>query len=63
MDVRGEMLGEIVGPGEALAAHLAVIRPFAGVDAQVPREIALAAEGTAAEEADERPFAGVLAHV
>jgi len=63
MDVRSEMLGEIVGPGEAFAAHLAVIRPLAGVDAQVPRQIALAAESATAEQTDERPFAGVLAHV
>lgn len=63
VDVRGEMLGEIVGPGEALAAHLTVVRPLAGVDAQVPRQVALAAEGATAEQADERPFAGVLAHV
>lgn len=49
VDVRGEMLGEIVSPGEALAAHLAVVRPLASVDAQVPRQIALAAKGATAE--------------
>lgn len=63
MNVRGEMLGEIVSPGEALAAHLAMVRPLAGVDAQMPRQVTLAAEGTTAEQADERPFAGVLAYV
>lgn len=36
VDVRGEVLGQIVGPGETLAAHLAVIRPLAGMDAQMP---------------------------
>lgn len=63
VDVRGEMLGEVVSPGEALAAHLAMVRPLAGVDAQVPGQVTLAAEGTAAEQADERPFASVLAYV
>lgn len=61
--MRGEMLGEIISPGEAFAAHLAVIRPLAGVDAQVPRQVALASEGATAEQADERPFASMLAHV
>lgn len=63
VDVRSEMLGEVVSPGETLAAHLAVIRPLAGVNTQMPGQVALAAEGTTAEQADERPFAGVLAHV
>lgn len=30
-----EVLGEIVGAGEALAARLAVVRSLSGVDAQV----------------------------
>lgn len=63
VDVRGEMLGEVVSPGEAFAAHLAMVRPLASVDAQMPRQVALAAEGATAEQADERPFASVLAHV
>jgi len=63
VNVRSEMLGQIIGPGEAFAAHLAVIRPLAGVDAQMPGQVALAAEGAAAEQTDERPLAGVLAHV
>ena len=61
--VGGEVLREVVRPGEALTAHLAVVGPLAGVDAQVAREVALAAEGPPAEEADERPLARVLAHV
>lgn len=63
VDVRSEMLGEVVSPGEALATHLAVVGPFTRVDTQVPRQIALAAESAAAEQADERTLAGVLAHV
>jgi len=61
--VRGQVLGQVIGPGEALAAHLAVVRPLAGVDAQVPGQVAFAAERAAAEQARERPFAGVLADV
>jgi len=61
--VRGQMFGQVVGSGETLAAHLAVVRPLAGVDAQVPGQIALAAESTAAEQARERSFTRVLAHV
>uniref|UniRef100_A0A182THF6 Uncharacterized protein n=1 Tax=Anopheles melas TaxID=34690 RepID=A0A182THF6_9DIPT len=57
------MLGEVVGPGEALAARLAVVRPLAGVDAQVARQVGLAAERAPTEQTDERPLAGVLAHV
>ena len=63
VDVRGQMLGEVVGPGEALAARLAVVRPLAGVDAQVARQVGLAAERAPTEQADERPLAGVLADV
>jgi len=61
--VRGQVFGQVVGPGETLATHLAVVRPLAGVDAQVPGQIALAAERAAAEQARERPFTRVLAHV
>lgn len=57
------MLGQVVRPGEAFAAHLAVVGPLAGMDAKVPGEVALAAERAAAKQADERPFAGVLTHV
>jgi hypothetical protein len=63
VDVRGQVLGEVVGAGEALAAHVAVVRPLAGVDAEVARQVALAPEGPAAEEADERPLPRVLPHV
>jgi len=63
VNVRGEMLGQIVGSCEAFATHLAVIGPLAGVDAQVPGQVAFATERAAAEQADERPLAGVLAHV
>lgn len=63
MNVSGEMFGEVVGPGEALAAHLTVVRSLAGVDSEVPGEVALAAESSAAEEAYEGSFAGMLAHV
>jgi len=61
--VRGQVFGQVVGPGETLAAHLAVVRPLSGVDAQVSSQIALAAERAAAEQARERPFDRVLAHV
>ena len=57
------MLGQVVRPGEAFAAHLAVVGPLAGVDAKVPGEVALAAERSAAEQTDERTFAGVFTHV
>lgn len=63
MYVRGQMLGEIVRPGEAFATRLAVIGPFAGMDAQMAGQVRLAAKGAAAEEANERTFARVLAHV
>jgi len=61
--MRGQVFGEVVGPGETLTTHLAVVRPLAGVDTQVPGQIALTAERTAAEQARERPFTRVLAHV
>lgn len=61
--VRGQVLGQVVGPGKALAAHLAVIRSLAGVYAQVPGQVAFAAERAAAEQARERSFARMLAHV
>lgn len=63
MYVGGQVLGQVVGPGEALAAHLAVVGPLPGVDSQVPGEVALAAEGTTAEQANEGSLTGVLAHV
>lgn len=61
--VRGEVLGQVVGAREALAARLAVVGPLARVDAQVARQVALAAERAPAEQAHERPLARVLAHV
>lgn len=63
MNVRGQVLGEIVGPGEALAARLAVVRPLSGVDAQMAGQIRFAAEGASAEQADKRTFSCMLAHV
>ena len=61
--VSRQMLGEIVGPREALPAHVTVVRSFAGVYPQVPREVALPPEGTPAKQADEGPLPRVLAHV
>jgi len=63
VDVGGQVLRQVVRPREALAAGLAVVRPFAGVDPQVAGEVRLAPKSPAAEEAHERPLAGVLAHV
>lgn len=57
------MLGEIVRPGEAFAARLAVIGTLSGVDTQMAGQVRLAAKGAAAEEAYERTFACVLAHM
>lgn len=42
--VSREVFGEVVGAREALAAGLAVVGPLARVDAQVARQVALAAE-------------------
>jgi len=61
--VRGQVFGQVVGPSETLAAHFAMVRPFAGMYAQVSGQVTLAAERSAAEQARERPFARVLAHV
>jgi len=61
--VRGQVFRQVVGPGETLATHLAVVRPLASVDAQMPGKIAFAAERAAAEQARERPFTRMLAHV
>lgn len=61
--VCGEVLGEVVGAREALAARLAVVGPLARVDAQVPRQVALTAERAPAEQAHERTLARVLPHV
>lgn len=63
VNVRGQMLGQVICPREALAARLAVVRSLPCVDPQVTREIGLAAESTATEEAHERSFARVLPHV
>lgn len=61
--MRGQVLGEVVGAREALAAHITVVRPLAGVDAQMARQVALAAERAPAKQAHERPLARVLPHV
>lgn len=58
-----EVFGQIIRPGETFAAHLAVIGPFPGVNAEMPGEVAFPAESAAAEETYERSFARVLAHV
>ena len=59
----GEMLGQIIRPGETFAAHFAVIRPLSGMDTKMPSKVAFSAERASAEETDERPFAGVLTYV
>lgn len=61
--VRSEVLGEVVGAREALAARLAVVGPLARVDAQVACQVALAAKRAPAEQTHERTLARVLAHV
>lgn len=63
MDVGGEVLREVVRPGEALAARLAVVRPLPGVDPQVAGQVRLAPEGPSAEQTDEGPFPGMLPDV
>lgn len=63
VEVGGEVLREVVSPGEALATHLAVVGPLPGVDPQVPVHVALATERAATEFALEWPLARVLAHV
>jgi hypothetical protein len=63
VEVGGEVLREVVSPGEALATHLAVVGPLPGVDPQVPVHVALAAERAAAKLALKRPLASVLPHV
>lgn len=63
MYMRGEMFGQVVGPGETLAADLAVVGTFTRVYAQVTREITFAPEGATAEQANERSLSGVLSYV
>ena len=57
----GQMLGEVVGAGEAFSARFAMVRPLTGVYAQVARQIGLAAESASAKKTNERSLAGVLA--
>lgn len=61
--VRGQVLGQVVGPRKAFPTHVTVVGPFARVYPEMAREVALAPEGSAAEQTDERTLAGVLAHV
>lgn len=49
VDVGGQVLGQVVGASEALAARLAVVGTLAGVDAKVARQIGFTAKGTAAK--------------
>lgn len=49
MYVCGQVFGEIVGPGEALAASFTVVGPLARVNAQMTSQVALAAERTPAK--------------
>lgn len=63
VDVRREMFREVVGPGKALAARLAVVGPLARVNAQVPRQVALTSERAAAEQTHKRTLTCMLPHV
>lgn len=54
--VRGEVFGEVVSACEAFAAHLAVVGSFARVNAQMPRQVALASKCSAAEQTCKRTF-------
>lgn len=63
MNVGGEVLGQIVGSGKALSAHLAVIGPLACVDPEMPREVALTPECPSAKQTNKRPLSRVLSHV
>lgn len=61
MYVRGKVLRQIVGPGETLTAHLAVVGPLTRVYPQVPGEVTLTTESPTAEQADERTLTRMLA--
>lgn len=63
VDVGGQMFGQIVGPGKALAAGFAVVGSFTGVDPQVPCEVRLASEGSTTEQTHEGTLSGVLSDV
>ncbi len=54
---------KVVGAREALVAVLALVRPHAGVDAQVVLQVVVVNKFRVAVQADVRPLAGVLAHV
>jgi len=63
--MRLEMLGEVIGPGEALIAHSAHVRPDAAVRPPVARQLVGPRERprTARPRARERFLSGVAAHV
>jgi len=63
VQVGGEVLGEVVCPGEALATHLTVVGSLSCVDSQVAIHVALAAKRAAAKFALKRALASVFTNV
>lgn len=61
--VRGQVLGQIIRPGEAFAAHVAMVGPLAGMDAKMPSEIAFATESSPTEQTNKWTLPSVLPHV
>lgn len=57
------MLRQVVGACKTLATRFAVVRPFAGVYAQMACEVRFSTEGASTEEAHKWSFAGVFAYM
>ena len=63
MNVGGEVLGQVIRPGEALSTHFAVVGPLTRMDPQMPREITFTSKGSSAKQTNKRPLSRVLSHV
>lgn len=60
VNVCREVFRQVIGACKTLAAHVAMVRTFTGMDAQVPSEITFAPKGPTTEQANKRTFARVL---
>lgn len=63
VDVRGQVLGQVISPSKALAASLAVVRPLTRMNSQMSRQVRFTTECSSAKKTHERSFTRMLPNV